>query len=51
MQNIINAILAHANTPQSLLANNYLAKHLKSINCVDNLQAILNKLNNNTFTH
>jgi len=45
MQSIINKILAHANTPKNLLPNNYLANHLKSINCTDNLQAILNKLN------
>jgi hypothetical protein len=51
MKTIIKQILAHANTPKSLLANNYLEQHLTSINCIDNLRAILNKLNNNTFTH
>jgi len=45
MKTIIKQILAHANTPKHLLANNYLAKHLKSINNIENLKQILNKLN------
>ena len=45
MQTIIKQILAHANTPKSLLANNYLANHLTSINCIDNLKQILDELN------
>ena len=55
MQNLINQILNHKNLFHSSttittehLKNNYLKNHLISINNINNLKQILNKLNNIT---
>ena len=44
IQTIINAIIAHPNTDQQLLPNNYLRNHLEAINNLDNLVDIFCKL-------
>ncbi len=53
MQNLINQILNHPNLfhPSTTITkhhlnNNYLKKHLQSINCEQNLLEILTMLNN-----
>jgi hypothetical protein len=46
MQTIIKQILNHPKVPSELLPNSYLKNYLESINNINNLKQILNKLNN-----